>query len=222
MIRIIVCDEFGEHGPKIKESISAGYGSDLSCQIDIVANWGQAFHDAQCNSNILAVIRCTAGIENYISYAKQLYPGVQMFFPLGSNNFEQLKIFANSEPPVIVSAGAGDEEQRNNTAYGNGLEFWDRDFVQTSQPSSDESSFSTGIILGKLLFIKDALKCNWWKARYRARITAERNEINRSTSPWDLRNGYGRINALNAVNYSGDIPADPYIPKKYIGLYRNF
>ena len=124
--------------------------------------------------------------------------------------FAEVFVFQTNEPPVIITSGAGDEELRNNTSYGKGLEFWDQD-LNTPTPAEDQSSFSNGYVLGKLLKIKDTLNCTWWEARYRARITADRTEPNRVTSSWDLRNGYGKINVDAAIAYTGLVPSDPYV-----------
>ncbi len=211
MVRIIISDEFGQHGIDIKTAISNGYSSDISAQIQIIGGWSASFAEAQSNANIVALIRSTSGVAGYVTNASSICPRVQTFFPLGSNVFEELNVFANNEPPVIITSGAGDEELRNNTGYGKGLEFWDQD-LSTPTPADDQSSFSNGYVLGKLLKIKDTLNCTWWEARYRARETADRNEPNRVTSPWDLRNGYGKINVNAAVAYVGLIPPDPYLP----------
>lgn len=209
MIDIIISDEFGSHGTTIKDAISNGYGSDISDRIEIVEYWNPAFQRAQTDNNIQALIRSTSGVAGYVSNAQSIYPRVQTFFPLGSNSFAELNVFTNQEPPVIVTCGAGDTELRNNTGFGNGLEFWDGDLYPESV--DDYSSYSNGIILGKLLKIKDTLNCSWWEARYRARMTADRTEPNRETSLWDLRNGYGKINVANAIAYTGEIITDPYL-----------
>lgn len=211
MTNIIISDEYGQHGLDIRTAINIGYGEDISSRIQIIPYWSPAFAEARDNSNIIALIRSATGISGYINNATSIYPRVLTFVPMGSNSFTELNTFQNNEPPIIVTSGAGDVgyEDRNNTAYGKGLEFWDNDLVQDA--SGDQSSFSNGIILGKLLKIKDTLNCTWWEARYRARITADRTEPNRETSMWDLRNGYGRIDVDAAIAYVGLIPADPYL-----------
>lgn len=210
MARIIISDEFGQHGLDIQTSIINGYGSDISDQIEIVPYWNAAFNAAKNDANVIALIRSTTGVAGYINNAKEIYPRVQTFFPLGSNIFTQLTLFIDTEPPVIVTSGAGDDEDRNNTGYGNGLEFWDQD-LDYGGTGIDASSFSNGYILGKLLKIKDTLGCSWWEARYRARITTPKDESNRQTSPWDLYNGYGKIDTDAAIAFVGVIPQDPYL-----------
>ena len=215
MIRIIISDELGQHGLDIKTAISNGYGSDISDQIQIIGYWSPAFNEARDNENIAALIRSTQGVASYVQDALSIYPRVQTFFPLGGsdNIFELVNVFQDAEPPVIVCCGAGDftnpANDKNNTSYGNGLEFWDRDLNVSD--TSDESSYSNGYVLGKLLKIKDTLNCTWWEARYRARMRASRIESNRETSLWDLRNGYGKIDEDAAIAYVGLIPTDQYI-----------
>lgn len=221
MIDIIISDEFGSHGESIKSAISVGYGSDISSRIQIIPYWNPALEEATNNDDIIALIRSTDGVASYVDDVEIIYPRVQTFFPLGSNSFIELNVFAEQEPPIIATCGAGDTEERNNTAYGKGLEFWDEDTAPESTPD-DYSSYSNGIILGKLLKIKDTLECTWWEARYRARVTADRDEPNRETSIWDLRNGYGKINVSSAINYSGTIPQDAYInDEHYSALVNN-
>lgn len=209
---IIINDPYWEtHGIYIKQAILLAYPELQESSIINIINYNEAKYYASTNQQVEAFIRSTTGVSGYVNDAKQLYPRVLYFFPLGSNNFEELQFFSQEEPPVIVTCGAGDEEGRNNTGYGKGLEFWDWDLQQTQEPSADQSSFANGIILGKLLKIKHTLNCNWWEARWRARITADRTEPNRETYPWDLRNGYGRINVDRAIEFKGYIPPDPYL-----------
>lgn len=208
MIRIIISDTAnGDHAAAVKAAISAGYGSDISAQIEI-RTAGLASDLAYADSiGAIAVVRSTTGYGSYQSLAEQFYPRIQMFMPLGSNVFEELLGSSLSE---IVSAGAGDAENKNNTGYGNGLEFWDID-QETSVPE-DLSSYSNGIIAGKLLRIKDLLHCTWWKARYRARMSADRTESNRPPETiWHKHNGFGKININAACNFSGEIIPDPNI-----------
>ncbi len=208
MVRILIFDVPGMHADGIKFSISGGYGSDISDQIGVSNN---AFVDAQNNEDIIAVARCYTDITTNILNAQNAYPRVQTFYPLGSNVFYRLYNFAHQEPPVIITCGAGDigYEDENNTGFGFGLEFWDVDNNPNVGP--DESSYAMRV-LGKILKIKDTLNCTWWEARFRARMTADRNEPNRETYMWDLHNGYGFINVAAAIAYKGIIPVDPYNP----------
>lgn len=217
MIRIIIADPASgstQHGGIIKDSLTAGYGSDISDQIIFKDSLEDAVSYATDNSDIIAIVRSYADLLYAMDMCKPLYPRVQTFYPLGSNSFIELSL--PTSIPFIVTCGAGDPgyEDKNNTGYGQGLEFWDRDNILSS--GSDASSFANGYIIGKILKIKDTLGCSWWEARYRARQTAQRNESNRTTYLWDLHNGYGFIDSSSAINTSMTIIDDPYIVY-YIG-----
>ncbi len=210
-IRIIISDPVSTgHPESIRTAISIGYGSDISAQCEINTSGLSAALARAVTINAIAVIRSTTGVNNYTSLAQGYYNNylIQTFMPLGNNFYVELS--TPTSIPVIITCGAGDEELQNNTGYGSGLEFWDYDLSQTEDPTGDQSSYSNGIILGKILKIKDTLNCSWWEARYRARMTCPRTEPNRVDSPWEKINGYGRINILSATGYSETIIADPY------------
>lgn len=211
-IRVIVSDTSnGDHAQAVKAAISSGYGSDISDQIGIVTGGIMVALEYAKNNGAIAVVRSTSGISSYQTSALDYYPDILAFMPLGSNLFVELI----STPGVIVSCGAGDNENKNNTGYGTGLEFWDNDLETTV--TSDFSSFANGVIAGKILKIKDTLNCSWWEARYRARMTCDKGEDNRTGADWDLFNGYGKINVNNAIAYSGVIIADPFIDQEQGG-----
>lgn len=214
MSRILIVDSDAGHAATIKAAIVAGYGSDINSDIEVVSTWNGAVLAAGLDTDVVAIVRSASGVASAVTAAAGLYPRVLCFFPMGSNTFQDMGIFTVNEPPVIVTSGAGDAENQNNTAYGKGLEFWDTD-LDTST-IADMSSYSNGYICGKLLKIKDTLESDWWEARYRARLTAARTEANRLTSMWDLRNGYGKIDVTGAVLYEGLIPADPYLDETRI------
>jgi len=217
MIRILIWDTLIPHANNIITAISTGYGSDISSQCLIVPS--DPFVSASLNNDIIAIVRSYSGWQSNVSQSLGVYPNTLTLFPVGSNNFELVSITQESQIPPIVLTGAGDVgyEDKNNTGYG--IEFWDSDLTLSS--TSDESSYSTGIILGKLLKIKDTLNCSWWEARYRARKTAVRNESNRVTSEWDLYNGYGIINVIDAINYNDEIISDPFLPLPSPLIYYN-
>lgn len=150
----------------------------------------------------MALIRSTSGINSFITTSSNYYDNrIQCFMPMGSNDSETQITLTPDSIPNIITCGAGDTQ--NDTAFGNGLEFWDDD--QDGNPAVDASSYSNGVILGKILKIKETLSCSWWEARYRARMTASNNGTR------DINNGYGKINVTNAINYNGSIIADPYL-----------
>ena len=224
---VIADPSWGTHGKYIKQAILTAYPelpeaniygwSELQNMEDVID-----FYLVPRAGVVDAIIESTTTtIYNY-AIADQLYKytgyKTLCFSPMGGtiNTHEEVAIFTENAPPCIVPSGAGDVgfEDRNNTSYGKGFEFWDNDLV--ADAGGDASSFSNGIILGKLLKIKDTLNCSWWEARFRARATADRNEPNRNNIDtidgihWCKENGFGIINVANAIAYTGDIPLDPY------------
>lgn len=158
------------------------------------------------------VVVSTAGLSGFIASAETYYPdGVQCFVPLGSNTYEELT--AVTSIPVIVTCGAGIETAGSNqTAYGPALEFWDRETYGTT--GTAESSYSNGVIAGKLYAIKTGRNCSWWEARYCARKTASQGGV------WNKYNGYGLINVTDAIAFSGTIPLDLYNETIVSGMER--
>lgn len=208
MARILIADSNSGHANTCKAAISSGYGSDISADITIVADLSTAISTATSDTDVVAILRSYAGVATDSVLIAALYPRVIGFYPLGSNTNELLTVFAEEEPPYsVVPSGAGDTENKNNTGYGNGLEFWDDD-LDLGTP--DLSSYSNGVILGKLLKIKDTLSCDWWEARFRARATATQTEDNRLNAGWDIYNGYGKIDVSKAVAYKGMIPTHTF------------
>lgn len=193
---IYIFDEGLDHYALVKSALIAGYGSDIDSRIER-QDLGIEFYleQLQTITGTLAAYSY-AGVENQVSVAQNVWPDVLLCMPLGSNNYEEL--FHLSSIPVIVTVGAGDTQ--NRTAYGLGLEFWDDD----NGASGDISSYSNGLIAGKLLKVKETRSCGWWEARYCARITASNNGV------WDKFNGYGKIDVSAAVAFSGEIIPDPY------------
>jgi len=205
MARILIADSNSGHANTCKAAILSGYGSDISSDITIVADLSTAISTATSDTDVVAILRSYTGVASAVSSLIPLYPRVIGFYPLGSNTSELLTVFAEEEPPyAVVPSGAGDTENKNNTGYGNGLEFWDDDL--TDAVPGDLSSYSNGVILGKLLKIKDTLSCDWWEARFRARATALQTEDNRLNAGWDIYNGYGKIDVSKAIAYKGMIP----------------
>lgn len=209
-VRILVAENSAynaaTHGVAIKAAISSGYGSDISAQITITdAGYLDAYHQAMADPNIIAIVHSYADLMWNLIYANYLYSAYNCltFMPLGSNSFVPLTN-PTTIPSGIVTCGAGDVgyEDQNNTAYGYGIEFWDND--GTPSAGADVSSYSTGIICGKMLKIKDANAESWASTRERARLYADRAEANRTGDPWDYYNGYGIINVANAI-----IPPEP-------------
>lgn len=202
-IRAIINDALPTHASIVKQAFDDNYTTDNAV---IFNNTDEDLFEYADAIGTTLLIKSYTGLYSHIPLATQYYPDVLMFMPLGSNqNIELLNLTTLS---VIVSCGAGLTTQ-NQTGYGNGLEFWD---VDTYGTAGAESSYTNGIVAGKLLTIKEARNCLWWEARYCARITADRNELNRPANTiWHNLNGFGKINVSNAIAYGGVIPADPFI-----------
>jgi len=231
-MKIVISDEWWEtHGIIIRDCCKQAYSSarsamEISTGIQIpshiyplltdddficIPNFNESVEYCKLHPEVKILIRSTSGVANFLSKAKEIYPDVLTFFPLGSNDFVNLTIFDSPEPPEIIVTGAGDTEGRNMTAWGNGLEFWDDDL---DVGATDLSSFSNGVIAGKMLFLLSYFGAQGktsWQCRYIARQTADRTEITRLSNLWDPRNGYGKINVVAAIAYQGLIPLDPYL-----------
>lgn len=165
--------------------------------------------------DIPAVVQSTTGVAHYSKLAAGFMPEVQLFMPLGSNNRIELKYFGKGEFSTTVISGAGDAEMQNNTAFGNGLEFWDTDYeLEDRSGDRDASSYSNGVVAATLLWIKQQRNCSWWEARYCAWKTGD---------PWTKENGFGKIKVADAISYSGKIPEmklnlDVLNDRKYFSL----
>ena len=241
--RIIICDpDIYGHGLDMRTAFINAYilagGDEETIKADIEFYPSNAY--VELYNEIIngsypdceMILYSYAGIAGYVNYAKTLYRdyGILTCMPLGSNLFAELPAFGTygasgttPDPRVIITIGAGDEELKNNTAWGNGIEFWDWDITQTDPPSSDQSSYSNGTIAGKLMYIKDYWTAqgeerDWWDVRWVARKTADRTESNRSADStitsvtWCRYNGFGRINVANALTgYTTPLKADPYL-----------
>jgi len=232
--RVVVSDEFGSHGDSMVAGVIWAYNFldlnkyekiDITDQVIKVPGWQASLDYAAEHEEVELMLRSTTQLSKYtLDEVKPIYPRVQMLYPMGSNNFIQLNKFTDPEPPIISIIGAGDNEGRNNTAWGNGLEFWDCDY-DWNQPGTDYSSFSNAVIAAKFLRTRDELKkkmnrdVTWWEVRYILRETSYKNEPNRETWPWDIHNGYGAPSIDWAVlrGPAINVPADPYLEQIKLG-----
>ncbi|GJQ43884.1 MAG: hypothetical protein JETCAE03_33820 [Ignavibacteriaceae bacterium] len=240
-MRVIVSDTPGtEHANAVRTAILYGYNGldnkskypDIDISNDVVimdGGWSSAVDYAKQHEEVVAIARSTSGIKYFIDKAKEVYPRVQGFVPMGSNAYVELFIFSEPEPPIIVTCGCGDDEIRNNTAYGNGLEFWDTDW--TWYGGTDASSFANGWICGKMLRLYDELKkiygeqATWWHARSLLRNQSWRIEANRPRDTngepviWCKENGYGRPNLDGALDNMNTfvVEPDPYLSQVLLG-----
>lgn len=208
MIKILISDSDYSHSIGVKDSILSA-NSDLSSgNIDIRY---ESLNDSliyASEQKIKCVVRSTIGVAGEITNALEYYKmGIQVFMPMGSNTHGELT--ALTSIPCIVTSGAGGVA--NNTGFGEGIEFFDDD----NGTPGDASSFSNGVIAGKLFKIKVERNCDWWEARYCARTTASGNGV------WNKNDGYGIIDVDAAINYSGEIIDNPYfsVDKRILFLY---
>jgi hypothetical protein len=175
------------HDQNVAQSFIAGYGDGLSYNDIEITTDDYKYCASRC---IEILIRATTGIYVYQSDAEYYFNkyGILTVMPMGSNDYEELDSL-QSIPKCIVSTGAGIEN--NETGYGNGLEFFDTEQIAED---AQHSSYSAGIIAGKLLKIKHESDKGWDDVRSAARETA-------SGGGWNKYNGYGKINVSAAIEY---------------------
>ena len=221
LISVVVWDNPGTpHANAVMEAVVQGYQEE-SLRVSVVTeNRWSSIENMILNNGVEAVVRPYAGFnQNDVIRAQKFYPETLFFHALHNNEFKQMFTFKDWHPPCVCVFGAGDI--MNNTCYGNGLEFWDYDFVfDPNDP--DQASFSMGFGCGRLLRLRDELKLkynkdiSWWTTRFIMRRTCVRDEPNRTGDDiWCLYNGYGRPVWQQALRYSNrymhQIPQDPYI-----------
>lgn len=209
MPRIVISGDNDSHSELMQYAMDLEYpGLSASSQI-IPGQIDDAIMYAEGNPDVVAIIRSTVGLSWDIGKIAYLDERFGVFYPLGSNEIGVEITSPSFLYPRVIVSGAGDEELQNNTAYGDGLCFWDWDTVFDTAP--DASSFSNARILGKMLKVKDEVGCSWWEANWRCRVTADRVEPNRpSNTFWHKLNGFGRINTDAAIAYTGDIYPEEY------------
>lgn len=192
-----------QHDSDVYHSFVQGYNSSGG-----VFNPANSYHlqsgvsqetiDTALKYNCKIIIRSSNAMTGTIPIARLNYPNVLIFMPAGSNSHTQVY---NGTLPALIITGAGDTA--NFTGYN--IEFWDVDPI-----FGNASSFSNGYIAGKIAYIIDTKNCGIWEARYRARISTNKNLTN--------ENGFGKINVTNALNYNDFIPEDPYLIEDTIGI----
>lgn len=203
-IKAVIAGVGGSHDNTVASALKAN--SNLT-DSEIALRGAESWTDTLAYANSVGaeiVIRSTTGLSGFITDALAQYPNIICFVPLGSNTYAELTDV--SSIPCIVTSGAGNASAtRNQTGYGNGLEFWDNESYGSG---AAESSYSNGVIAGKLYTIKHTLNCSWWAARYRARMTAS------GMGQWNKYDGYGKIDVGAAVSnqYSwSSMPSDPFL-----------
>jgi len=208
---ILIADTSGsQHSIDIITAILEEYPS---IDIEVVNSWDIAYSRSITDTDVTAIVRSATGLANNLQDISNISDRVCVFYTLGSNTPDYEISTPSSLYRNLITVGAGDAENQNNTAYGDGLCFWDNDLADVHP--LDESSYSNGRICGKLLKIKDSLNCSWWEAIWRARKTAIRNESNRPNNIfWHKYNGFGKIDVLSAINYGGIIPPTSFYSYK--------
>jgi hypothetical protein len=192
-VRVVVSDTDASHGANVAAAVDSGYGSDVNV---LVYPYSLATSLSYANSiGADMVIRSYTGASGEYNTASSYYPNILTVMPSGSNDYQQ--VINDTIPQVIVLTGAGVDT--NETAYN--VEF--NDYDPFNDP--DLSSFSNGVIAGKLLKIYDNRNNGWWDARYSAQATAS------NFGGFTDKKGYGVINVNNAVAYAGEIITDPII-----------
>lgn len=204
MSKILISDSDSGHANQVKASILSATTYLVDADIEIRLNYTmqQDFQYAFDN-NILFVVRSTTGISTFITEAQNFYPDVLGIIPAGANTPGE--IFSLPIPQIVCVTGAGDTA--NETA--DNIEFFDNDpqTAETTDPDEqDLSSFSNGVIAGKLYEIIARRNCGHWEARWCTQQTASENGV------WHETNGYGIINVTAAVLQSrAAMPRDPFV-----------
>jgi len=94
---ILINDAYWQtHGIYIKQAIMLAYPEYDEDDIINIANYTEAIQYAASNTNVEAFIRSTTGVASYVNDAKQLYPRVLFFMPMGSNSFQELQLVCYS------------------------------------------------------------------------------------------------------------------------------
>ena len=233
---IMVSYAYSLHDYQMVRAFCYGYGADISKKVELVFS-SQFFESNSLANRACGMISTGPAPSYYWIYNVGPFQNTfQYCTPIGSNTFSNISLYTDNgtlitDCPPGITAGAGID--KNLTGYGKGLEFWDTPIQEKtsrgytwlySQGSSknrfdllkmitndSDSSHSSPYIMGKLYKIKEYLSCSWWETRYRARMTCDKGEQNRVSQSHDLFNGYGKINILNAINYTGSIISNPYL-----------
>lgn len=224
-VRILIADPDQEtHGVAIRDLVKTTFNvlngqvmswlPDLTdADFEFTTSFSSAVTYALANESVLAIIYGYAGWASCLTMAKEVYPRVQCFMPMGSNLQEEITGYSITDSAIITVCGAGTES--NIGGYGNGIEFWDDG---GGSPLSLQS-YACGVICGKLLFLKLQKSLTWWVTRWKCRAKSDKTETNRVWNLWDKYNGYGQIPTLIGEfiktyvidSYRGIIPLDPYI-----------
>ena len=189
--RVIISDTvLTGHPESVRDGILSGYGDGLTQAEIEICDGGFVADIAHAQSvGAIAVVRSIIDLNSCIATALLYQPTIQTFMSFMSNTYQEEMTPTTLTNIVTVGAGI----LSNETAYGAGLEFWDED-LDLVEP--ELSSYSNGIVAGKMLKIKDTLNCSWNVARYLAQMTASGNGI------WNQYNGFGKIDVDKATDFT--------------------
>jgi len=185
---VIVSGVSLSHDNDVAACIDSGYGGDVNVEVRLESLSASLAYAQSVGASM--VVRSTTGASSYLENAYTYYPDILVVMPSGSNSY--INVFDYEIPQVIVATGEGTDS--NHTGYK--AEFVDDNPLGTEHLSS----FSNGVIAGKLLKIKEQRAGTWWNARYAAQQTATASTAN---------SGYGIINVNNAIAFAGSLPDDP-------------
>ena len=189
--RVIISDlSLTGHPESVRDGILSGYGPGLTqAEIEIRMDGFVADIAHAQSVGAIAVVRSITDLNSCIATALLYQPTIQTFMAFISNTYQEEMTPTTLTNIVTVGAGI----LSNETAYGAGLEFWDED---SDLVEPELSSYSNGIVAGKMLKIKDTLNCSWNVARYLAQMTASGNGI------WNQYNGFGKIDVDKATDFT--------------------
>jgi len=197
--------------PEVDSSFVLGYQSTLGhwhgtilivenlLNVNTIASTTLPYCEANGYSLVLRPTNIS-GIE--VAYQPYYLKGIQVIGCGGSNTYHSL----SSALPLrnyIRNGGSNSADTANMTSYY--VDFYGKDMFGFSS-----QSYGHAYVAGQIAYVKDSVQnklgrtCSWWEARYRCIMTGSQGGI------FNQYNGYGKINVLNAINYSGIIIPDPY------------
>ncbi len=191
-----------DHDQKVLQSFVSGYelqGGDWQGENAI----GSLSITEAAGSGFQIYIKSCAGMAGQINEAQLNYGSIQTIMPAGANSpGEIFDSNGGQNLPSIIVTGGGDD----NNEDADDIEFFSNDPItpETIPDELDLSSFANGFIAGQIAYIANQRDCSIWEARYCARRTGSESGV------WNEINGYGKIDVNAAINYSGEIPVDPY------------
>ncbi len=143
------------------------------------------------------VLKSTTGFERQLSLA-QKHPEVCFVMPVGSNQDKEMTFYNNNLGEIVLTRGY-EPDDKIGTAFGNVLEFWERDHKDDNKAVS---SYSNARVAAKLLKIWEARGGCWEDTRAAARKTALRNKnTHPNNEAWNKKFGFGQIRVQEAIKW---------------------